>query len=110
ESMTDEELAQMQAEAEQARAETNYFSVATRAVFMPFFSVYASFNQNPDGLNLLFALLSLIIPVPAAVGYLMGPSFRLKKLKAIETGKKRKLKKLKVAQKKHEAKKPKMEV
>lgn len=110
EAMTDEEVAAMRAEAEKARASTNYFNVAARAVFMPFFSVYPSFNDNPEGLNLLFLLFSVLIPIPEVAGYLMGPSLRVRKLKAIEAGKKRKLKKLRVNQKKREIKPPKMEV
>ena len=108
--MTEEEIAAAQAESDKALSETNYVNVASRVVFMPIFSVYSFFNRNPDGLNLIFVLFSLIVPVPAVAGYLSGPAMRLKKLKDIETGKKRKLKKLKVHQKKREVKPPKMEV
>lgn len=78
-------------------APVNGFKVAARLVFMPYVSVYSLVSTNT--LNWLFVLFSLPIPLMLAIGYLMGPSLRIKKLRDIALGKKRKMRNLKVNKK-----------
>lgn len=83
----------------------NGFNVAARLVFMPYVSVYSLVSAST--LNWLFLLFSLPIPLMLCIGYLMGPSLRIKKLREIALGKKRKMRNLKVNKK---PRKPKAEV
>jgi len=75
----------------------NGFKVAARLAFMPYVSVYSLVSTNT--LNWLFLPFSLPIPLMLAIGYLMGPSLRIKKLRDIALGKKRKMRNLKVHKK-----------
>ncbi len=75
----------------------NPVNVAARAVFMPYVSVYTLVSGSV--LNALFFLFSLPLPVACAVGYLLGPKLRDKKLHDIAKGKKRKMRNLKVNKK-----------
>ena len=84
----------------------NPFKLVARMTFMPYVAVYSLVSEGT--LNLLFLLLSLPLPAAAAIGYLAGPAMREKKLHDIALGKKRKMRRLKVNNKKPRA--PKAEV
>lgn len=97
---------------EQAEDEVavNPFSVVARIVFVPVFSVYTLFADNPHGLNIVFVFAALFFALPEGLGYLCGPGFRRKKLEAIQKGKQKKMRNLKVNKQKREPKQPKHEV
>lgn len=78
-------------------AQINKVNVVARMVFMPYVSFYGLVRGNV--LNALFFLFSLPMPIAEAVGYLLGPKMREKKLKDIARGKKRKMRNLKVHKK-----------
>lgn len=84
----------------------NWANVVARIAFIPFLASYRWFYQDPHGLNLLFVAFALLYPLPEIAGYAMGPKLRVKKLQAIQKGKKRKMRNLKVNQKRREPPKP----
>ena len=83
----------------------NGFKVAARVVFMPYVCAYSLVSN--ETLNWMFLLFSLPIPLTQCIGYLLGPKLRIKKLREIALGKKRKMRNLKVNKK---PRKPKAEV
>ncbi|MEG0934086.1 MAG: hypothetical protein RSJ41_00695 [Clostridia bacterium] len=95
--MNEGERAQYEMELREQVAKTNYVSVATRLVFMPMVGVYGFFGRNPTGLNWLFVLFSALVALPAALGYLLGPQYRAKKLEQMRKSNRRKLRKAKVS-------------
>ena len=97
-------------ETSEAEQSINPFNVAARAVFMTTLSIYSLLGQNPHGLNLLFILFALLIPLPETLGYLAGPKLRQKKLIAIEKGKRRKMRNLKMNKRQPKPREPKHEV
>ena len=78
-------------------APINVVNVVARIVFMPFITVYSMVSGSV--LNGLFFLFSVLMPGAQAIGYLLGPKMRGKKLIEIARGKKRKQRNLKVHKK-----------
>ena len=95
-------------ETEEAAADgtINPFNLIARMAFMPYVTVYSLVSDGV--LNALFFLFCLPLPAATAIGYLAGPAMRQKKLHDIALGKKRKMRRLKVNNKKPRA--PKAEV
>lgn len=89
---------------------TNWVMVVTRLCFMPFIALYPLFADAPSTLHMLFVPLSFLMPAFGAVGYLMGPKLRQKKLDDIAKGVKRKKRNLKVNKKPKGPHEPKREV
>ena len=84
-------------EQETEEAIVNPVNIVARLVFMPYVSIYTLVSGRV--LNALFFLFSLLLPGAEAVGYLLGPKMRERKLKDIARGKKRKMRNLKVHKK-----------
>ena len=82
--------------------------VVTRALFMPFVALYSLVRAHV--LYILFLPLSFVLPMASVVGYLQGPKLRVKKLKDIERGKKRKLRNMRANKKPKEPRQIKPEV
>ena len=80
--------------AAQEDVQVNVVNVIARIVFMPYVCTYELVSATV--LNWLFLLYSLIAPGIALTGYMLGPVMRVRKLKSIALGKKRKMRNLKV--------------
>jgi len=70
---------------------------ATWITFMPF--IFAYFHLSEVSLFWLFFAFGIPFPLAGAIGYMMGPRLRERKLAAMMKGKRRKMRNLKVNQK-----------
>lgn len=95
---------------EMSKYPINWVNIVTRVAFMPYVAVYTPLAGRPDVLNALFVLFSVLAPLAEPIGYLNGPRLRKRKLEAIQKGKRRKMRNLRVNKKPRPPKKPKMEV
>jgi len=87
-------------------------NVGLRLIFLPFMVITEPLEGALGVLGLYIAIIPMVflLPVAGAVGYLMGPRLRIKKIQAIEKGAKRKRRNLKVHKKPRQPRQPKPEV
>jgi len=87
-------------------------NVGLRLIFLPFMIVSEPLESALGLVGLYIAIIpmSFLLPAAGAVGYLMGPRLRVKKIQAIEKGAKRKRRNLKVHKKPRQPRQPKPEI